>query len=899
MNLREYKTLFILLLGLMISSNLSGQSSSLVWLNNGSLQYQSFAMEGQSNAVNVIPDYSHAGYQGGGVAIPSITVVETLSPSGGDDTAIIQQAIDNVEALAPDANGFRGAILLQAGCYEVDQLFIEESGVVLRGEGQGMDGPVLKANLQFQHDVITIQGTGSGFSRNSSSQQEITTAYVPVGAYSFDVADASGYSVGDLIVVRRTPNQTWIDELGMDEATLCADDPIDCNGWTPGSYTIDHERTITQIVGNTITINLPIVDVMETQYGGGEIYQVSVPGRIEKCGVEKLRIQSYYDPNNDEDENHAWIGVKLRRVTNSWVSNVTGQYLGYGTVSINNESNFNTVQECAAIEHKSQITGGRRYSFNVSDGVGNLFQRNYTSTGRHDYVTGSRVTGPNVFLDSYSAITYADIGPHHRWATGLLFDNIKGGQMRVQNRGSSGSGHGWAGNTTMFWNLDSYSDDIKVESPLGGRNWGIGCVGLQQNGAGFWESWNTNVLPRSLYLQQLEDRLGAQAVANVTIPEQLTGDIYDMLESWGGEGDFGVPSVTQLAYPSEDAFVRGGTNSSTNYGTDDELSVKENSGISNNDRMSFLKFDLSGITGPIYNVKLRLIVSNDAPGAAKCALHHVTDDSWSENSITWDNQPGVSTLIETLSVPAFGSWIEYNITTIANTELSGDGTLSFRLSESTLGNLFEFSSKEENDVASRPRIEYTLTPSGAGAQDCSEILPVTWMYLTARAHGIQSLLEWGTTQEENHDRFIVEHSIDGNVFSDIGEVRIPVNSDQGTNHYEFLHERPKQGINYYRLRQIDLDERYTHSEIQTVFFEGYASANALSLFPNPTSGNLQVRFQEAISASEVQVYTLTGNLLAVEQLNKGNSVIELNTSTLPAGIYFVSINGYTQKFVKN
>jgi hypothetical protein len=173
------------------------------------------------------------------------------------------------------------------------------------------------------------------------------------------------------------------------------------------------------------------------------------------------------------------------------------------------------------------------------------------------------------------------------------------------------------------------------------------------------------------------------------------------------------------------------------------------------------------------------------------------------------------------------------------------------------------------------------------------------MYLTARAHGIQSLLEWGTTQEENHDRFIVEHSIDGNVFSDIGEVRIPVNSDQGTNHYEFLHERPKQGINYYRLRQIDLDERYTHSEIQTVFFEGYASANALSLFPNPTSGNLQVRFQEAISASEVQVYTLTGNLLAVEQLNKGNSVIELNTSTLPAGIYFVSINGYTQKFVKN
>lgn len=304
-------------------TRVSAQSSNLVELNGDTLVYTPFAVEGQTNAVNIIPDFSYAGYKGGGVAIPTVPVVQTLSPSGGDDTGSIQAAIDYAESLPVDGNGFRGAVLLQAGQYNIDQLFIEKSGVVLRGEGQGPNGTILFAQLQTQHDVITIQGSGGGFDRMGTSRQDITTPYVALGSYSFDIVDASGYAVGDTILVRRTPNQLWIDTLGMDEATLCAGDP-GCNGWTTGSYTIEHERTITAIAGNTITINIPIVDVMETQYGGGAVFKASVPGRIEQCGVENLRIESYYDPGNEEDENHAWIAVRLRRTMNSWVKNVTG-----------------------------------------------------------------------------------------------------------------------------------------------------------------------------------------------------------------------------------------------------------------------------------------------------------------------------------------------------------------------------------------------------------------------------------------------------------------------------------------------------------------------------------------------------------------------------------------------
>jgi hypothetical protein len=118
----------------------------------------------------------------------------------------------------------------------------------------------------------------------------------------------------------------------------------------------------------------------------------------------------------------------------------------------------------------------------------------------------------------------------------LLFDNIYGGQIRVQNRGASGSGHGWAGAQTLFYNCKSYKDDIMVNSPKAARNWGIGCVGLKQNGSGYWESWGTNVLPRSLYLEQLQDRLGSDAVSNVTTLSQRSGDIYNSLAAWKGEG---------------------------------------------------------------------------------------------------------------------------------------------------------------------------------------------------------------------------------------------------------------------------------------------------------------------------------------------------------------------------
>jgi hypothetical protein len=93
-----------------------------------------------------IPDFSHCGYRGGGVAIPDAPVRVVVAPAEGDDGPAIQAAIDHVAGLPADEGGLRGAVLLEAGRYEVaGSLRIAAGGVVLRGPGGWADGTVLVA----------------------------------------------------------------------------------------------------------------------------------------------------------------------------------------------------------------------------------------------------------------------------------------------------------------------------------------------------------------------------------------------------------------------------------------------------------------------------------------------------------------------------------------------------------------------------------------------------------------------------------------------------------------------------------------------------------------------------------------------------------------------------------
>lgn len=493
----KLKTLLLLIQYMLALPYLQAQTSTLVSVGaNGKLVYTA------DSKGNTIPDFSGVGYLNSEVAIPTIPVVKTVTAVEGDNRANIQNAINEVAAMPLGANGFRGAILFKKGTYTVsDVIEIRASGIVLRGEGFDAAGTVFVATKPAQHTLFNFQGPG-GTSIVTASTKKIVDAYVPFGAKSVTVAAGHSFQVGNPVFVRRVPNQAWIDLLTMAQW-----------GWTAAAYDVFYERKVTAVNGNTITLDAPMVDMIDPQYATGEVMKFN-SSRAERCGIENMRITSTYASETDEE--HGWSAVAFNNFAHGWARNLEVYYFGYSAVHIRSGASFITVDSCKMLDPKSTVDGGRRYSFNV-DGQRSLVQNCSTRSGRHDYVNGSQTAGPNVFYNCTAALQANDIGPHHRWSTGILFDNIVGnGPMNVQNRTSSGTGHGWAGAQTMFWNCKG--SKMVIQDPQGDhRNWAIGCifneitnVGMVTEPLGIVESRGTRIVAiPSLFKAQLAERLAA------------------------------------------------------------------------------------------------------------------------------------------------------------------------------------------------------------------------------------------------------------------------------------------------------------------------------------------------------------------------------------------------------
>src|SRR5690625_1035964 len=370
---------------------------------------------------NRIPDFSNAGYGGGGVAIPDVPVKITLTPIEGDNTGQIQAAIDELATFDRDSNGFRGALLLKRGTYTIDgKLTVSASGIVIRGEGQDEDGTILIAAGTTKRTLIEVSGKGRP-REVPGTRQNIIDPYVPVGAKSFEIENAAGFEVGDEIIVFRPSTVEWISAIGMD-AIPPRSDGLPVHQWKAGSRNILYDRIITAIDGNKITIDAPIFNAIEEEFGGGSIYKYEFPGRIEKVGVEHLRgISDFTGEASENDEDHGWVFVSIDSAQNTWVRNITSKHFGFGLALVNRYTKWTTIQDSICLEPVSAVRGGRRYPFYLTGQLA-LVQRCFANQSRHDFGINSLVSGPNVFLDCFASDSRADSGPHHRWATGALLD---------------------------------------------------------------------------------------------------------------------------------------------------------------------------------------------------------------------------------------------------------------------------------------------------------------------------------------------------------------------------------------------------------------------------------------------------------------------------------------------
>ncbi|MGE5550421.1 MAG: DNRLRE domain-containing protein [Bacteroidota bacterium] len=162
-------------------------------------------------------------------------------------------------------------------------------------------------------------------------------------------------------------------------------------------------------------------------------------------------------------------------------------------------------------------------------------------------------------------------------------------------------------------------------------------------------------------------------------------------------------AATYSLSPTADAYVRGGASAALNFGTATNLEVKNGSG-DENDRWTYVKFSLSGVTGAISSATLKLYVNNLGNGMpAPADIHSVTTDSWTETGLTWNNRPAPVTLLGSKSITALG-WITQNVTSFVTAEYSGDKTVTFAIRDDdpSAAKIVRFDAKE---AANAPVLE--------------------------------------------------------------------------------------------------------------------------------------------------------------------------------------------------
>jgi hypothetical protein len=484
-----------------------------------------------------IMDFSFAGYMGGGVALPEVAVARTVAPSAGDNTAKIQEAIDQVSAL-PIKDGFRGAVLLLPGTFTCSSaIAIRASGVVLRGSGSGDGGSVILMTGR-RHPAIFIGAfRGRRFDRPPSddepapglepegartfapAQTQISDVYVPFGATTFTVAKIDGFSVGDTIAIRRPTTAAWVHLMNMD--TLVRDGRRQT--WIGRNRSGVEQRKIVSISGNQITIDVPLADSYDAKYldpPGVEIDKLRPANAITQVGVEHLRIAC---PAMEIAYTEAPYSAIRISGDDCWVRDVRCQETMNSTSLIGNR----ITMEQVIVTHTYPNLGASKPTDFSMEGSQNLLDRCEDDGGNTYFVvTGALAPGPNVVLNSVFRGRGGGLQPHQRWATGLLVDNctVPDCGIDFMNRGVAGSGHGWSMGWGVAWNC--IAQRYVIQQPPGAANWAIGCIGKRTLMArmfdsspvlpeGYFDSYGTPVAPQSLYLAQLADRLGPQALANI------------------------------------------------------------------------------------------------------------------------------------------------------------------------------------------------------------------------------------------------------------------------------------------------------------------------------------------------------------------------------------------------
>lgn len=167
-----------------------------------------------------------------------------------------------------------------------------------------------------------------------------------------------------------------------------------------------------------------------------------------------------------------------------------------------------------------------------------------------------------------------------------------------------------------------------------------------------------------------------------------------------------------------------------------------------------------------------------------------------------------------------------------------------------------------------------IVTSGAGIA-----LPVELLAFDATLQEGKTLLKWKTSDEINSSYFEIQHSMDAQHFTSVGKLN--TNNTPGIFNYQFIHNDPQDGNNYYRLKMVDTDGSFSYSPVKIVTLN---ATRLLTVYPNPAKHFVTVKGLAANGT--IQLVSFDGKV--VRQLNTTSASVTINLDDLPSGMYIIT-----------
>lgn len=180
----------------------------------------------------------------------------------------------------------------------------------------------------------------------------------------------------------------------------------------------------------------------------------------------------------------------------------------------------------------------------------------------------------------------------------------------------------------------------------------------------------------------------------------------------------------------------------------------------------------------------------------------------------------------------------------------------------------------------------TSSIDGTAAFDLPLALPAIFGNFTAEKVNITAVLKWTTVTEINVDRFVVERTVDGRNYTEVGAVKATGNSTR-VQSYTFTDLKPVKGTNIYRIRLVDRDNKSNYSDAKSLVFSDIK--NLISLAPNPARDKVVLTVKENRKPLQVKLFNNLGEQVASFTLSGESMPIDISRFT--TGAYYISITG--------